>query len=584
MRPFLDGCSGQNLLALYGSSGQSADILANLKNVNDEYLKSTQSETDKIKAEFNSQLDYWKFIQNQYPEYAKQAAQAITEIQEEENKKLADLQEKAFEKYKQQADSLFNDLISGKTKSFTKQLEKDIEDIVTKPLKDQFEKVFGGILQALDQTINGKGSSSGTSSSGVPAASGGGLLGGIFSRLGLGPGGTAGYFPGSLGLGGKTSSTSGTVAIQTGQAGVSTPTMYVQAQVVNISGGGTGTTGGLGIPGIPGASNFFGNNNPFAGGFSFFGNNSIFGGAGSSGATSSSGSPFGLLSSLAPGLFLGATSALHGNTAGEALAAGTIAGQIAKSFPGALGSTLGGVFPGVGTFAAGISQGGVGGALEDVAGGAQIGTAIAPGIGTAIGAAAGAIAGLINGLIGAGGWQSAVKNAMNRQAIYLPPSENFSFASNGSIASTLGTGFSTSGNTLSQYSLGNTPFYASAIYGPLTNAQKLQLQQTELGLNSNQPFLGFPGIDPFTGQNIPGYKPYPTTPPPYVGNAPLGYLPGRSGSNVMVNLNLPGYIDGQSAQAALGPHVEWLARNIANRVSSSSSGFGNNVRRAAYLP
>ena len=130
--------------------------------------------------------------------------------------------------------------------------------------------------------------------------------------------------------------------------------------------------------------------------------------------------------------------------------------------------------------ATGISQGGLGGGLEDVAGGAQVGTAIAPGIGTAIGAGVGALIGIINGIIGAGGWQNNVKNAMRNQAIYLPPSENFSFASNGSISSTLGTGFSTSGNTLSQYGLGNTPFYASAIYGPLTNAQKLQLQQTEL--------------------------------------------------------------------------------------------------------
>jgi hypothetical protein len=577
------------LLGLAGSSAQNSDILANLKSVNEEYLKQTQSETDKIKAEYDAQLDYWKFVQNQYPAYAKQAAQAITEIQTEENKKLADLQDKAFEKYKNQADSLFNDLISGKTKSFTKQLEKDIEDIVTKPLRDQFDKIFGGILQSLDQAINGKGSSagkaSGTSSTGAPAAASGngGFLGQLFSKLGLGPGGTAGYFPGKIGIGGTSStSSSGSVAIQTGQTGVSTPTMYVQAQVVNISGGGTGTSGGLGIPGASGASNFFGNNNPFSGSFGFFGNNSP---VGSPSGSSSSGGPLGLLSQIAGPLLLGGLSARSGNTSGIAISAGSVAGSLAKLIPGAVGKSLGGILPGAGLVASGISQGDVGGALEDIGGGAQIGTAIAPGIGTIVGAAIGGLVGLFNGIFGGGGWQSNVQKAMNRQAIYLPPSENFSFASNGSISSTLGTGFSTSGNNLSQYGLGNTPFYASAIYGPLTAAQKLQLQQTELGLNSTSPFLGGSNSpDPFLGQNIPGYKPYPTSPPPYVGNTPLGYLPGRSGSNVQVHLNLPGYIDGQGAQAALGPHVSWIAQKVALEVNKSSSGFGNNVRRAAYLP
>jgi len=171
---------------------------------------------------------------------------------------------------------------------------------------------------------------------------------------------------------------------------------------------------------------------------------------------------------------------------------------------------------------------------------------------------------------------------MNRQSVYLPPSENFSFASNGSIASTFGTGFSQSGSSL--YARGvNAPFYASAIYGPLTNAQKLELQQQELGLNSGLPFLGGSGNNIFNGVQPSSYRNYPTSPMPYIGNGPLGFAP-SSRPAVTVNLNLPGYIDGQSAQAALGPHVEWIAQRVSATVHSSSSGFARNARKSVFLP
>jgi hypothetical protein len=50
-----------------------------------------------------------------------------------------------------------------------------------------------------------------------------------------------------------------------------------------------------------------------------------------------------------------------------------------------------------------------------------------------------------------------------------PTSENVSFASNGSIANTLGTGFFQPGSQFSQYALpANTPFYASALTEHLT--------------------------------------------------------------------------------------------------------------------
>ena len=93
---------------------------------------------------------------------------------------------------------------------------------------------------------------------------------------------------------------------------------------------------------------------------------------------------------------------------------------------------------------------------------------------------------------------------MVHQQYHAPPSENFSFASNGSIANTLGTGFFQSGNQFSQYALpANTSFAASALTGDLTWQQLYQLQNS--GLNPNAPFLGNPSTNPYVGQGPLGY-------------------------------------------------------------------------------
>ena len=177
---------------------------------------------------------------------------------------------------------------------------------------------------------------------------------------------------------------------------------------------------------------------------------------------------------------------------------------------------------------------------------------------------------------------------MNTQAIYLPPSENFSFASNGSIGSTLATGFSQSGNTLSQYGL-NQAFNANAIYGPLTAAQKLQLAQTELGLNSTTPFLGQVGtnnpiVDPFTnGGNIPGYKNYPQAPRPYVGNN-LGGPSAGAPPTVNVHFVLPAMVDANTTMQILEPVMDHVTQRVSSAVYRSSTGFSAGIRRAAFPP
>jgi hypothetical protein len=596
--------SGTNLYGPLGPIGSGApsneEITAQAQKVHQELIDLNMSAEDKIRQQYNDELDYWKFIQQQFPIYAQEASNAIIDIKKVEAQKLQELADKAFEKYKNEAGQLFDSLISGNTKDFSKKLQKDIEDIVLDPIKTDFENTFGKMLQDLAGLFGG-GSSSGSttgsaSGSNVNAPSGGfigKLLSKAFSGFGIqnspnAPGGTAGWWHGSLGLGGGKSGT--------GPAGqLATQAMYVQAQVVYLSGGGLGT--GTGTLGNGIGSDFFSNNLSVPYGVSsFFTNNNPFAGNGplASYGNASGGSQNPLAAAVqaaVPGLLMGGLAALHGNTPAEAIAAGTTAASVTKAIApnSAFAGKLGQGFQGAGLLAAGISQGGVTGGLEDVAGGAQIGTAIAPGIGTAIGAAVGAMIGIVNGIFGADSWQNRVKAAMNNQAIYLPPSENFSFASNGSIGSTLSTGFSQSGQTLSQYGI-NQPFYANAIYGPLTNAQKLQLAQTELGMNSNQPFLGFPNqsTSPFEGGSIPGYKTYPTAPMPYIGNGPLGFNPPMSQPAPEIHFHIPNYVDQHSASFVfknLAPTIaDAVAPHLSRSIYTSSSGMSNGVRTAVNLP
>lgn len=562
---------------------QTAAIIDQINKEHDD-LFTTQFQKDQ--EHYREELDALNFAlnqklisQQQYNDAAAQLAQNWAKTQQDLNKK-----------YIQDSDKLFDDLISGNTKSFSKALEKDIEDIVTEPLRKQFENLVGGLLGTLNQAINGTGGTPGAAP--VPGGPGTISTGGGFGTIFGGATSPFSVIFNALGIKPRPGAASSTAA-GSGQLGVATSTMNVQAgSVVILSGTNVGGAGSL-----SGANNFFGNNNPFAGGGVFFGNNSPFANAGFGGlhipgiGGSSSSSPLGSnLGPLLAGLVLGGTGALTGSIPSEALGAATVATAAVKVLAAtgklgpngaAIAGRLGQGFGGAGLIVSGVSQGGVGGAFSDIAGGAQIGSLFGP-VGTGVGAAVGGLIALGNALFGNGGWQHNVALAMQRQSVFLPPSENFSFASNGSISSTFGTGFSQSGSSLYQYGI-NAPFYANAIYGPLTNAQKLELQQQELGLNSNSPFLNGNTGNIFTGVQPRNYRGYPTSPLGYVGNGPLGYSP-SSRPAVTVNLNLPGYVDGQSAQAALGPHVEWIARQVSASVHSSSSGFGSNVRKAAFLP
>jgi hypothetical protein len=136
------------------------------QSVRDQLNDLLQSETDKIKAQYDAQIQHWRDIQNEYPDVAKQASDAIVKIKREEADKLKAITDKEFEKYKSDADKLFDDLLEGKTKSFTKSLEKDIENIVTQPARKMFEDMVGKMLQSLDQAVNGKGGS-GSGAAGV---------------------------------------------------------------------------------------------------------------------------------------------------------------------------------------------------------------------------------------------------------------------------------------------------------------------------------------------------------------------------------------------------------------------------------
>lgn len=515
------------------------------------------------------------------------AAQAVVNSNKafaEAQKKAAEEIQRQVEEYKKQADTLFGDLVHGKAGQFSKQFEDDVEAIVLKPFENQFENLIGGLLYGLNKSING---GPGSSSSGFS-----GLMGRVFGGGGLfGPGGTPGTFAGSLGLGGG--SRGGTVAV--GQLGAQTQTMYVSAGRVIISGSSSGGSA-LGMPGASGFlggggfGTFFGNLNPFGGGNSFFGNLSPFGKLFSFGGAFSGfpGALNGQAGPLASGLLLGVLGGEHGNTTQQAMGAATTASALIRALGGsstllknpngsyttALGK-IGGALPGFGMVGAGIAQGGGSGALMDMAGGAEAGLAIGGPVGAAIGAAIGGIVGGIRAIFGGKGWNYNVRKAMSRQAIYLPPSENFSFASlpGQSISQTMGTGFGMVGNTGVAYALpSNTPFTANPIYGPLNNYQKQQLNQWYYGLNTNEPFFGA-GASPYNPGN------------PFTGN--FNGWNGRAfptSSPLQVHINLPAYVDASTAEAALAPHAESIARLVSSKLGSGSTGFMTAARRAVALP
>jgi hypothetical protein len=203
----------------------------------------------------------------------------------------------------------------------------------------------------------------------------------------------------------------------------------------------------------------------------------------------------------------------------------------------------------------------IGGVLESGAGGALAGFSFGGPIGAIVGGAIGLIGGAISAVFGGGpqGFQQSVKHAQAYQRYIAPPSENFSFASNGSIANTLQTGFQQSGSQFSQYTLPtNTPFTASALTGHFSWQQLYQLQNS--GLNPNAPFLGNPSTNPFTGQGPVGVH---ATPQP----------------TVNVSVAISGLIDSNQLVSTLAPHLTTISQLASKQVSGSASGFGNNVRR-----
>ncbi len=228
-------------------------------------------------------------------------------------------------------------------------------------------------------------------------------------------------------------------------------------------------------------------------------------------------------------------------------------------------STAGGIGGGL-LLGVGARQGGHLGALEGAAGGAiegaLSGLAFGP-IGAAVGAVIGGIGGALAGALGGPSFQQRVATQAWKQSYYAPPSETFSFASNGSIGQTLGTGFAQSGNQFSQFGLpANTPFWANAITGPLGWRQLQLLQEEQANAGGNQPFGGF-NASPFAGQG------------------PLGTKAGPAPS-VTIHVHA---IDSKGVGEFFNEHGDAISGILSSKsVYSSSSRFGASVRQAAFLP
>jgi hypothetical protein len=543
------------------------DAFALLTQINKEHDDLFKSQRDIDAKQYQDELDSLNDALKQKLISQQEYNDAAVKLAQDRNKTLND----ADKKYEDEAGSLFEDLISGKTKSFAEALLKDVENIALGPVKKIFEQLVGSQLQALSDLFSGKKPGS--------AGTAGGIWGTITGKIGgvIGPGGTPGWWPGAIG---------GGAGGGVGQTGVSTQVMNVTAQVVNIASVGGAAAGGGGL------GNFFGATGLLGGFGNFFGNLNPFGGSGgSSGGTAGASSSVSLLSKVfsqaspfaagAAALGLGLAT---GNESTIAIGAATLAGKAATALSGISGispglssalSTFGQAAPGLGIAASGIinadqsrtTAGKIGGTLEAGAGGALAGLMIGGPIGAAIGGAVGLIGGAIASIFGGGpqGFQQSVQYAMAHQQYHAPLSENFSFASNGSIASTLATGFQQNGSSFSQYALpANTSFQASALTGDLTWQQLYQLQNS--GLNPNAPFLGNPSANP------------------YVGQGPVGVHASNLQPTVAVHVNLPGYIDAQGASAALTPHATLIAQIVSKQLTNSSSGFASSARRAVFPP
>ena len=438
--------------------------------------------------------------------------------------------------FNHQADDLFQQLITG-DRNFGRTLVKDLQDSLLAPIRNSFDQIVGGLLGGFSRGVN---------------AGYQGTLGGIFGHGGLSRFATV-PFLGNLipGLGANKAAPTGAAGdpVHVVLAGVGTSGGGILGGT-GLSAGGNGIIGGL-LP-LLGLGDIGG-----AGGASGIGALPLLRDASGNliGGSSGGGS---LLSKIFGGLFGGGQSgAAHGGFFG-------LGGKVGGGIAG-LGGIGGGLLMGLGA-----STGGALGGLEGAAGGALSGalTGFTMGgpIGAAIGGIIGGIGGLITGILGPS-WDTRVRKAMVNQAYYAPPSETFSFASNGSIAQTLATGFAQSGGHFSQFGLpSNTPFYASAITGPLSYRDYLLLQQENNQLNTGQPFLGFPGTNP------------------YVGQGPLAGAARTAPPAMHFHFELPGYLDASSAEAALTPIASKVAAIVSRQVYTSGAGFGSSARKAVNLP
>jgi hypothetical protein len=196
----------------------AADLLTQINKEHEDLFRSQASiDAEHYQDELNSLTEALKKQLISQQEYN----DAVKKLAQDRNKTLED----ANKEWEEKAGSLFEDLISGKTKSFSEALLKDVENIALGPVKKIFEQLIGSQLQALSDLFNGK----------KPGASGGagGIWGTITGKIGgvIGPGGTPGWWPGAIG---------GSAGGGVGQTGVSTQVMNVTAQVVNILSAGAG--------------------------------------------------------------------------------------------------------------------------------------------------------------------------------------------------------------------------------------------------------------------------------------------------------------------------------------------------------
>jgi hypothetical protein len=544
--------------------GKAFDLV---KKINDDHNELFERQRDIDVEQYNDELKDLNEALSKQVLSQEQYNDTVIKLKQNLAKTLSEFDKK----YVEEAGKLFDDILSGNGKKIGKAVEKDILEAVLAPIKKIFSEQFGGLLGNLTRAVSVPfgGSGGGGAATGGAAAGG---LGGIFRTIfgagsRVGPGGTPGFFPGPIGSG-----AGGSVGVQAGQVGVATPTMNVNAGTVNVY-------GVLGLPGtgpLAGSTgNFFGNLNPFASGFGGGSGLATFGGIGG-GAGGASGALGKLGPFLGAGAMIGAGIASNNPTA-MAMGAATLAQAGIKSltqFGGlisgnsGIGQALGKLspaLPGIGLFAGGVAQGGIGGTLEATAGGAQVGMTFGGPVGAAIGAGVGLISGIVSTLLQGPSFAQQVKSDMRRQAITLPPSETFSFAMGSSIGQTLSTGVAQSGNNFSAFGLpANTPFFANPIHGPLSKHQQRELLQEQMGLLSNQPFLGFPGTDPFVGQG------------------PVGRRHGSPTPTVNFHIQA---IDAQGVSDFVNRNAEIISRAVTSRsVSSSASGWGSSVRRAAFPP